>query len=109
MPSKHVGNQKSTRFPLQPERPAARGIETRVVDGVEEACPDTPATRGRPFGLYVHGNNDTTGAVRSVETATTGLGWEKAAQHVVVTGEPGKADLEACWELGATVAAQLST
>ena len=41
--------------------------------------------------------------------ATTGPGWEKAAQHVLVTGEPAKADLEACWELGATVAAQLST
>jgi len=47
--------------------------------------------------------------VRSVETATTGLGWEKAAQHVLVTGEPSKADLEACWELGATVAATLAT
>lgn len=56
----------------------------------------------------MHGNNDTAGAVRSVETATTGLGWVKAAEHVLVTGEPSKADLEACRELGATVAAQLA-
>ena len=69
--------------------------------------PCLDATRGRPFGLYVHGNNDTTGAVRGIESVTTGLGWTKAAEHVSVTGEPSKADLEKCWELGATVAATL--
>jgi hypothetical protein len=31
----------------------------------------------------------------------------KAAEYVAVSGKPGKADIEACWELGATVAAQL--
>jgi multimeric flavodoxin WrbA len=70
--------------------------------------PVLDATRGRPFGLYVHGNNDTTGAVRGIESITTGLGWEKVAPVVSVTGEPGKADLRACWELGATVAAGLT-
>jgi hypothetical protein len=83
------------------------GALKHFFDTVYYPCLDS--TRGRPFGLYVHGNNDTTGAVRGVEAATTGLGWEKAAQHVLVTGEPSKAGLEACWELGATVAAQLST
>jgi multimeric flavodoxin WrbA len=83
------------------------GALKHFFDTVYYPCLDS--TRGRPFGLYVHGNNDTAGAVRSVETATIGLGWEKAAQHVLVTGEPSKADLEACWQLGATVAAQLST
>ncbi|MEU2779481.1 flavodoxin family protein, partial [Streptomyces sp. NPDC007162] len=33
----------------------------------------------------------------------------KAAEPVTVTGEPTKADIEACWELGATIAAGLST
>lgn len=69
--------------------------------------PCLDATRGRPFGLYVHGNNDTTGAVRGIESITTGLGWVKAAEVVSVTGEPSKQDLEACWNLGATVAAGL--
>jgi len=69
--------------------------------------PCLDATRGRPFGLYIHGNNDTTGAVRGIESIITGLGWEQATPHVRVTCEPGKADLEACWELGATVAAGL--
>lgn len=65
------------------------------------------STRGRPFGLYLHGNEGTEGAERAVEGITTGLGWVKAAETVVVSGRPGKDDLEACWNLGATVAAQL--
>jgi multimeric flavodoxin WrbA len=69
--------------------------------------PCLDATRGRPFGLYVHGNNDTTGAVRGIESVTTGLGWAKATDTVTVTGEPTKDDLRRCWELGATVAATL--
>lgn len=62
---------------------------------------------GRPFGLFVHGNNDTAGTVRGIEGITTGLGWERAAAPVLVTGEPGKADLEACFDLGGTLAATL--
>jgi multimeric flavodoxin WrbA len=69
--------------------------------------PCLDATRDRPFGLYVHGNSDTAGAVRGIESITTGLGWEKAAEVVSVTGEPGREELRACWELGATVAAGL--
>jgi len=65
------------------------------------------STRGRPFGLYLHGNEGTEGAERAVDGITTGLGWVKAAETVVVSGKPGKDDLEACWNLGATVAAQL--
>ncbi|MGN7779154.1 flavodoxin family protein [Mycolicibacterium sp. 22603] len=65
------------------------------------------STRGRPFGLFLHGNEGTEGAVRAVDGITVGLGWRKAAEHVVVSGAPGKADLQACWNLGATVAASL--
>jgi hypothetical protein len=35
------------------------------------------------------------------------MGWSAAAEPVVVLGRPTKADLERCWELGATVAAGL--
>lgn len=69
--------------------------------------PCLDATRGRPFGLYVHGNSDTTGAIRGIESITTGLAWEKATPTLSVTGDPDKAELQACWELGATVAATL--
>jgi hypothetical protein len=70
--------------------------------------PCLEATVRRPYGLYVHGNNDTTGAVASVEKVVTGLEWRLAHDVVSVIGEPGKADLDACWELGAAVAAGLT-
>ena len=65
------------------------------------------ATRGRPYGLYLHGNQGTEGAERAVDSITTGLGWVRAAAAVAVSEKPAKADLEACWNLGATVAATL--
>ena len=65
------------------------------------------STRGRPFGLYLHGNEGTEGAQRAVDAITSGLGWVKAAEYVVVSGKSSRVDLEACWNLGATVAAQL--
>lgn len=65
------------------------------------------ASRGRPFGAFIHGNEGTEGAGRALASITTGLGWVRAADYVVVSGKPGKADLEACWNLGATVAATL--
>ncbi|WP_285503062.1 flavodoxin family protein [Actinokineospora sp. NBRC 105648] len=69
--------------------------------------PCLDSTRGRSYGLYVHGNNDTAGAIRSVESITTGLGWVKAANHVLSTGEPGKTTLDACRDLGGVLAAGL--
>ena len=64
------------------------------------------AKAGAPYGLYVHGNSDTAGAVRAVETIATGLSWERVHQPVSVLGAPTAADREACWDLGATVAAR---
>ncbi|WP_205877470.1 flavodoxin family protein [Mycobacterium camsae] len=65
------------------------------------------ASRGRPFGVYIHGNEGSEGAQRALDGITAGLGWVKAADDVVVSGKPVKADLEQCWNLGATVAATL--
>jgi NAD(P)H-dependent FMN reductase len=70
--------------------------------------PCLESTVARPYGLYVHGNNDTTGAIRAVEMVTTGLQWRLAQAPVSVIGEPAQADLDACWELGAAVAAGLA-
>lgn len=81
------------------------GALKHFFDQIYYPCLD--ATRGRPFGYYVHGGSDVAGAVRAIESITTGLGWTQAAAGVTVTGEPTKADLEACWELGATLAATL--
>ncbi len=65
------------------------------------------STRGRPFGLWLHSNEGAEGALRAVDGIAAGLGWTRAAETVVVAGKPTKDDLEACWNLGATVAAQL--
>ncbi|WP_405492033.1 flavodoxin family protein [Nocardia sp. NBC_00511] len=82
------------------------GALKHAFDTIYYPCLDS--TRGRPYGLYIHGNQGTEGAQRSVESVVTGLGWEKAAAPVIVSGPPTKGDVERCWELGATVAAQLT-
>jgi multimeric flavodoxin WrbA len=71
--------------------------------------PVLDATKALPYGLYVHGNLGTEGAVRSVEQITSGLGWRAVAAPVEVAGPPGHDQLEACWELGAVLAASVST
>ncbi len=67
--------------------------------------PCLSAKVGAPYGLYVHGNLDTTGAVRAAESITKGMGWQRVHEPVLVSGAPAKTDLEACWDLAATVAA----
>ena len=62
----------------------------------------------RPFGLWVHGRYDTTGAVRSVESIVGALPWQQSAPVLEVLGEVGDADREAAYELGGTIAALLS-
>jgi multimeric flavodoxin WrbA len=82
------------------------GALKHFFDQIYYPCLD--ATRRRPYALYVHGNNDTAGAVRAVETLTTGLGWVRVQAPLTVVGAPGRVDLDACWELGAAVAAGLT-
>ncbi|WP_068033080.1 flavodoxin family protein [Nocardia mexicana] len=81
------------------------GALKHAFDVIYYPCLDS--TGGRPYGLFIHGNQGTEGAEESVDTVTTGLGWEKAAAPVIVMGPPTKEDRERCWELGATLAAQL--
>jgi multimeric flavodoxin WrbA len=81
------------------------GALKHFFDEVYYPCLD--ARRGCAYGLYVHGNSDTTGAVRGVESITTGMGWVRAHDPVLVIGTPTKADYESCWDLGATIAATL--
>jgi NAD(P)H-dependent FMN reductase len=82
------------------------GALKHFFDQIYYPCLD--ATVARPFGVYVHGNNDTTGALRAIDMVTTGLQWRTAQAPVSVIGAPTPADLERCWELGAAVAAGLA-
>lgn len=61
-----------------------------------------------PFGLYVHGRYDTTGAVRSVLAITGALPWRQAAATLEVLGDVDAGRLEAAYELGGTIAALLA-
>ncbi|RKT85352.1 NADPH-dependent FMN reductase [Saccharopolyspora antimicrobica] len=81
------------------------GALKHFFDTIYYPCLDS--TAGRPFGYYVHGNEGVEGAQRAIRSITTGLSWQQVAEPVTVLGAPGKADLAACWELGATVAAGL--
>ncbi|HVA74245.1 MAG TPA: NAD(P)H-dependent oxidoreductase [Acidimicrobiales bacterium] len=65
------------------------------------------ATRGRPFGVYLHSNSDAAGALRAITTITTGLEWHQSQAPLVVAGEPGPDEVAAARELGASVAAGL--
>jgi len=59
----------------------------------------------RPYGLYVHGRYDTTGAVRSVQSIVGALPWRQSAEVLEILGEPDDAGLAAAYELGGTLAA----
>src|SRR5438045_2229401 len=75
------------------------GALKHFFDQVYYPCLET--TTRRPYGVYLHGNNDTTGALTAIEKIVTGLQWQRAQQPVIVLGTPTKPDLDACWELGA--------
>ncbi len=69
--------------------------------------PCLQAKAGAPYGLYVHGASDTTGAVRAVTSIATGLSWAEVVNPVIAIGPVGKDVERQCYELGATVAANL--
>ena len=81
------------------------GALKHFFDGAYYPCLDV--TAGRPFGLYVHGNDDVAGAVTQVEKIVTGLRWKQVHDHVLALGTPDAAARDAAWDLGATVAATL--
>ena len=81
------------------------GALKHFFDQVVYVCGDD--TRSLPYGVWVHGGSDTEGATRAVTAIADGMGWTAAAAPVQVTGSPDAAAREACWELGATVAAGL--
>jgi len=65
------------------------------------------ATSKRPFGLFVHGRYDTTGAVRSVLSIVQALGWRQVYDVLEVMGDVDDQHLMAARELGATLAANV--
>lgn len=69
--------------------------------------PSLDHVAGRPYGLWVHGNNDTVGAASAVDKIVTGLALVKAADVLEVTGTVDGSVRERAYELGGTLAATL--
>ena len=65
--------------------------------------------RRRPYGLWVHGRYDTTGAVRSVESIVGALPWVRSAPVLEVLGDLTAEHREAAYDLGGTIAALLGS
>jgi multimeric flavodoxin WrbA len=61
------------------------GALKHAFDQIYYPCLD--ATVGRPYGLWVHGNDDTAGAVRAVDKVVSGLQWKMAQPALEVTVE----------------------
>ena len=59
----------------------------------------------KPYGLWVHGRYDTTGAVRSVQSIVQALGWRQSAPVLEVLGDVDDQARTAAYELGGTLAA----
>lgn len=69
--------------------------------------PSLDHVAGRPYGLWVHGNNDTVGAATAVDKVATGLSLTKAADVLEVVGGIDAGVRERAYELGGTLAATL--
>ena len=81
------------------------GALKHFFDTVYYPCLD--ATVGLPYGVYVHGNDDTAGALAAIDRITGALRWKRVAAPVSLVGAPSRDDLEAVRELAATVAVGL--
>lgn len=66
------------------------------------------STAKRPYGLWVHGRYDVTGAVRAVGSIVQALDWRQAAEVLEVVGDVDDVALESATELGGTLAALLT-
>ena len=61
-----------------------------------------------PYAIVVSAGNDGSFAVQHIERIVGGLSLRKVADPIIVRGEPGEEQLEACRELGQTLAAGLT-
>jgi hypothetical protein len=69
--------------------------------------PSLDHVAGRPYGVWVHGNNDTVGAATSVDKVATGLSLTKAVDVLEIVGAIDAEVRQLAYELGRTLAATL--
>lgn len=71
--------------------------------------PGAGPTAKRPYGLWVHGRYDVTGAVRAVTSIVQALDWKQSADVLEVVGDVDEDATARATELGGTLAALLSS
>jgi NAD(P)H-dependent FMN reductase len=81
------------------------GAVKHFFDTVYYPCLD--ATRGRSYAAVLHAGSDATGALRALESITTGLGWRAAQKPLVLTGTSAD-DLAQAAEVAAALAASIA-
>ena len=82
------------------------GALKHFLDQVYYPCLEV--TVGKPYGVYIHGNDDTAGAVRAIHKIAGGMQWRQVAQDVSLVGAPTREGLQACEELGALLALEVA-
>lgn len=78
------------------------GAVKHFFDQIYYPCLD--ATAGRPYGVYLHGNDDAAGALRDLGKIVTGLRWKQVTEHVAVHGAIAREHRDALVNLGGAVA-----
>jgi multimeric flavodoxin WrbA len=66
-------------------------------------------TQGLPYGIFIHAGNDGSGALSSMTRIISGLRWRQVIEPVIVVGDTQPPGLEACRELGMSLAAGLES
>lgn len=64
-------------------------------------------TEGMPYAVFVSAGNDGSGAVSSIRRIVAGLSLREVQEPVIAAGEVEQRHLDACEELGMTLAAGL--
>src|ERR671912_2105489 len=67
------------------------GALKHFFDTVYYPCLD--ATVGLPYGVYVHGGDDTAGALTAIQRITGALRWKQVAAPLSLIGAPSREDL----------------
>lgn len=62
---------------------------------------------GMPYAIFISAGNDGTGAVNAIERIANGFAFRRVQEPLIARGELTAEDLNACEELGMTVAAGL--
>jgi multimeric flavodoxin WrbA len=77
------------------------GAVKHFFDQIYYPCLD--ATVCRPYGVYLHGNDDAAGALRDLDKIVTGLRWKQVSDHVVTHGPVTHEHFDWLENLGGTV------